>query len=389
VSKSDPGTSAQPGLVEPAGRSVAGLADFELAARRVTSAEIHDFVCGGAEAELTLAHNRSALDAVQLVPRLFVGVSNVSTAAAPLGTASTLPMAIAPMAYQRLLHPDGELATARAAAQAGVPFTIAMLASQTIEEIAKTGAATWFQLYWLRDRGLTRELVQRAEAAGCQALMITADTPRMGRRLRDMRNGFRLRPGVVAANLTDGPRSRAHVGRPGSSAVAEHTDAVFDPTLSWHDLDWIRELTALPLAVKGVLDPRDAARCADMGIDAVVVSNHGGRQLDGAVASLRALPEVYAAVDGRLEVFFDSGLRSGSDVLKALALGADAVLLGRPALWGLAAGGRQGVEAVLSTLREELTVALALAGCADQAAARSLRKDTDPGRWDGHRARPS
>ncbi|MER7473447.1 alpha-hydroxy acid oxidase, partial [Micromonospora sp. NPDC000018] len=310
----------------------AGLADFAERARAVLPADVWDFIEGGSGTETTLAANRRALDRVAVLPRVLRGVAAPRTDTRLLGAPCALPVAVAPMAYQRLVHPDGETALAAAAGAAGVPYVASTLSSVPIEEIAATGAAVWFQLYWLRDRGLVADLLDRAHAAGCTALTVTVDVPIMGRRLRDVRNSFAIPPHVVAANLPAGRDALAHAAMPGVSAVAAHTGEVFAPALSWADLDWLRGRTALPLVVKGILDPRDAELAAAAGADAVVVSNHGGRQLDGAPATATMLPEVVTAVADRCEVLLDSGVRGGVDVLRALALGARGVLVGRPML---------------------------------------------------------
>ncbi|MFR9776919.1 alpha-hydroxy acid oxidase [Micromonospora sp. MS34] len=381
---------AEPGVVEPPapngqapiaadGRAAAAfvapasLADFAELARAVLPAAVSDFIDGGSGTETTLAANRAALDRVAVLPRVLTGVDSPRTEAALPGGRYAMPVAVAPMAYQKLLHLDGEPGLAAAARAAGVPYVASTLGSTPIEEVAAAGGPVWFQLYWLRDRGMVADLVDRAQAAGCTALMVTVDVPVLGRRLRDVRNGFALPPHVTAANLPGGRDDLAHQGTPGVSAVAVHTGAVFAPALSWADLAWLRERTPLPLLVKGLLDPRDAVRAAEVGVDAVVVSNHGGRQLDGAPATATVLPEVVAAVGQRCGVLLDSGVRGGTDVLRALALGADGVLVGRPLLWALAAGGRAGAEAALALLAAELRDALTLAGCADPAAARQLR----------------
>ncbi|MER7334363.1 MULTISPECIES: alpha-hydroxy acid oxidase [unclassified Micromonospora] len=351
----------------------AGLADFAERARAVLPADVWDFIEGGSGTETTLAANRRALDRVAVLPRVLRGVAAPRTDTRLLGAPCALPVAVAPMAYQRLVHPDGETALAAAAGAAGVPYVASTLSSVPIEEIAATGAAVWFQLYWLRDRGLVADLLDRAHAAGCTALTVTVDVPIMGRRLRDVRNSFAIPPHVVAANLPAGRDALAHAAMPGVSAVAAHTGEVFAPALSWADLDWLRGRTALPLVVKGILDPRDAELAAAAGADAVVVSNHGGRQLDGAPATATMLPEVVTAVADRCEVLLDSGVRGGVDVLRALALGARGVLVGRPMLWALAAGGRAGAETALALLAGEFRDALTLAGCADPAAVRELR----------------
>jgi 4-hydroxymandelate oxidase len=336
---------------------------------------VRDFVAGGAGDEVTLGANRAALDRVFVVPRAPRDVSGCSTASTLLGRRAAAPLAVAPVAYHRLLHPDGEVATARAARRAGVPFVVGTLSSVAVEEVTATGAATWFQLYWLRDAERALGLVRRAEDAGCEAIVLTVDVPWMGRRLRDARNRFALPPEVTAAHLDDGARGAAHRGVAGTSAVATHTARAFSPAVSWGTVDRLRAATRLPLVLKGVLDPRDAVRAAEAGADAVVVSNHGGRQLDGAVPSVLALPGVVAAVAATglpCQVLFDSGVRGGTDVLRALALGADGVLAGRPVLWGLAAGGAAGAYRVLELLAAETRDALALAGCASVAEARSL-----------------
>lgn len=348
------------------------LADVARLAEAALPPEVWDYVSGGSGGETTLAANRAALDAVALLPRVLARVEEASTGCRLLATPSALPVAVAPMAYQRMLHPDGELAAAEAARLAHVPFIVPTLSSVRLEEVAKVGADTWFQLYWLRERSLVDDLVARAEQAGCQALMVTVDVPIMGRRLRDLRNAFTLPADVVAANLDEGSASRAHDQSRGESAIAAHTAAAFAPNLGWTDLEWLRSRTTLPLVVKGILDPRDAVRAVESGVDAVVVSNHGGRQLDGAVPSVQVLPAIADAVGDRCEVLLDSGIRTGTDVLRALALGARGVLVGRPILHGLALDGARGAGHVLSLLATELREAMTLAGCADLAAARAV-----------------
>ncbi|WP_228121124.1 alpha-hydroxy acid oxidase [Streptomyces fagopyri] len=355
-------------------------ADAEEHARLALPPTVERFVNGAAGTGLTLRANREALDRVCLVPRVLTDVSSPVTAGRLLGVDAKMPVAVAPMAYQRAVHEDGELATAGAARDLGVPFTVSMFSSHSVEEIAAVGATMWFQVYWLRDRGRTVELLRRAEAAGCVAVMLTVDTPRMGRRLDDLRAGFSLPDGVKAAHFRDLSGPGPGDPTPGVSEVAAQTAALVDPSLSWSDIEWLREQTRLPLILKGVLDPLDARRAVRHGVDAVVVSNHGGRQLDGAVASVDALPAVAEAADGCCEVLLDSGVRSGTDIIKAVALGATGVLLGRPVLWGLAAGGGEGAKHVLRLVQEELEHALALAGCPDLGAASRLRTVTADGR---------
>ncbi|KOU08027.1 2-hydroxy-acid oxidase [Streptomyces sp. NRRL F-5755] len=349
------------------------LEDVERAAAAALPAGVRDFVAGGSGRECTLAANRAAFDRVFLRPRVLRDVSRCSTAAELLDRPVSMPVAIAPVAYQRLVHPEGELAAARAAKAAGVPFTVSTLSTVPVEEITALGGDVWFQLYWLREPGRALELVRRAEDAGCTALMLTVDVPWMGRRLRDVRNEFTLPDHVRAAHLDGGGASAAHHRTAGASAVAVHTGREFSSSLSWSQVAELRASTRLPLLLKGVLAPEDAVRAVEFGVDAVVVSNHGGRQLDSALPSVEALPEIAEAVGGDCRVLLDSGVRSGTDVLKALALGASGVLVGRPPVWGLAVAGEDGVRRVLGLLAGELADALGLAGCATVADARRLR----------------
>ncbi len=354
------------------------LADVERAAATVLPAAVREFVAGGSGAEVTLDANRAALDRVFVVPRVLRDVSRCATGTTLLGRPARLPLAVAPVAYQRLVHPEGELAAARAAKAAGVPFTASTLSSVPVERLTAVGGSVWFQLYWLREPGRSLDLVRRAEDAGAEAIVLTVDVPWMGRRLRDVRNRFALPDHVRAAHLAAGPtaahRPPAASGASGAaSALAAHTEATFSPALTWSSVAALRKRTRLPLVLKGVLAADDSRRAVECGVDAVVVSNHGGRQLDGALPSVDALPEVVAASAGGCEILLDSGVRNGTDVLRALALGASGVLVGRPALWGLAVGGEGGVRRVLDLLADEFRDALGLAGCADVAAARELR----------------
>ncbi|GAA0603518.1 alpha-hydroxy-acid oxidizing protein [Kribbella sandramycini] len=343
------------------------LAGYEPAAAAVLPAAVRDFVAGGSGAELTLHRNRAALDAITVTPRILGAVDQPKTTTKLLRTPCALPLAVAPMAYQKLLHPEGELLLAAAAAAAGVPYVISTLSSTPLEKIA-AAAPSWFQLYWLRDRNLVGALIDRATEAGCHALMVTVDVPIMGQRLRDVRNGFALPPEVIAANLVD-KYTEAHKTPGTGSAIAAHTALAFDPAFSWRDLEWIRRRTDLPLVLKGILDPRDALTALDAGADGLVVSNHGGRQFDGAPAAIDALSSVIDAVGNEMTVLLDSGIRSGADIVKALARGAHGVLVGRPLLWALALG----VPAdALTTLGRELRDAMLLAGCADLTAVADL-----------------
>lgn len=356
---------------------------YRAAAARALPRMVFDFVDGGAERELTLRANLADFERVGLRPRVLVDVGKVETATSLLGARVPLPLAVAPMGLCGIVHPHGELALARAARAAGVPFTLSTASSHSIEAVASSAPGLlWFQLYVFRDRGLTRSLIQRAREAGYQALMLTVDLARGGRRERDLRSGFTLPPRLTARNAFDllrRPRWLAQTlpqarkltlgnlagwGGLGSGAVAlaSFMNREIDPTADWDYLAWLRAEWDLPLVVKGVLGGADAARAVDLGADAVVVSNHGGRQLDGAPSSIRALPEVVDGVAGRAEVLLDSGVRRGSDILKALAYGARGVLIGKAALYGLAAHGEAGARAVIELLRQEFETALALCG---------------------------
>ncbi len=316
------------------------------------------YFAGGACDERTLRENVAAFGRLKLRPRMLVDVSNVSATTTVLGSEVSMPLLVAPTAIQKLCHPDGEGATARAAAAAGTVMTLSTIATATPAEVAEAapGGTRWFQLYCFEDDGVTRALVDQAVEHGYSAIVLTVDAPRAGRRERDLRTGFQ-----VPAELTI-PSVAAALGRPAAVTIAE-VFAMLDLTLTWRDLERIRGLSDLPLLVKGVMTEEDARLACDAGVDGIVVSNHGGRQLDGVPATLDALPEVVDAVGGRVEVLLDGGIRRGTDVLKALALGARAAMVGRAVVWGLAVDGEAGVHRVLELLRAEIELGLALLGC--------------------------
>lgn len=350
-------------------RQPLNLFEYESLAAEYLSEMAFDYYRSGAWDEVTLQDNRAAFDQYRIRPRMLVDVSKRDLSTKVLGQSMQLPFLIAPMAFQCLANPDGEVATARAASKAGVGMILSTMATKSIEEVAialqpsSLNLPPWFQLYVHRDRGLTQALVERAFAAGYQALCLTVDAPLLGRREQDKRNQFALPSGMRLANLA----TLSGLGIPeeaGESGLFSYFAQQLNPALTWHDLEWVKSLSPLPLVVKGILRGDDAVRALDYGVQAIVVSNHGGRQLDGAIASLDALSDVVKAVEGRAEVLLDGGIRRGVDVLKALALGAKAVLIGRPILWGLAVGGEAGVSHVLELLRDELDVAMALSGCA-------------------------
>jgi 4-hydroxymandelate oxidase len=339
------------------------LHEYETAARALLAPMAFEFVAGGSGDEVTLRGNRAAFDRWRLLPRVLRGVRDVSTATSVLGQDIALPVLIAPSSLHRLCHDEGERATARAAKAAGTIYTMSTPASLAIEAVAPEAGPWWFQLYVYQDRGLTRDLVARAAAAGASALVVTVDMPALGRREADERNRFALPPGVTMPNVQlPAPRLSAETG-----ASAEWLTAVpvVESALTWDDLDWLASLSSLPVIPKGILHPDDAVRAVDHGARAVIVSNHGGRQLDSAVAALDALPAVVEAIAGRVEVLVDGGVRRGTAVLTALALGARAVLIGRPIHWGLAVGGESGVRHVLELLRAELALDLLLCGLAN------------------------
>lgn len=316
-----------------------------------------DYMAGGADDEITLRDNVDAWTHMRLRPRVLRDVSTVHTATSVLGTEVSSPILVAPVSYLRLVNDDGERAMAAGAAAAGTVMALSTRSSCTIEDVAAAApdAARWFQVYVLRDRGWTAELVDRAVAARFRALVLTVDTPVLGYRRRDVLNAFELPEGITMANVAS--RVSPEV------AEAEGLLAAYQaPNLGPADLAWLAERSGLPVVAKGVLTPEAARECVDAGASAVVVSNHGGRQLDGVLATADALAAVVDAVGGQVEVYVDGGVRRGTDVLKALALGARAVMVGRPVVWGLATAGADGVQAVIGHLTFELAAAMALAG---------------------------
>ena len=395
-------------------RSVVCLDDLERHARSVMDAQDFDYFAGGAETETTLRANASAFARVTLWPRCLVDVSRVTTETAPMPSVglfapSAAPILVAPVAMQKMAHPDGEIGAALACAEARVPYCASQQSTTRVERIgeaiAKASGAMWFQLYVLRDRAAVEALVRRAERAGATALVVTVDAPTLGRRERDVRNKFALAAGLRLANVDvqqvpesksksesesgSGSGSGSGSSAPSSSSASTLRQASIsrriggrDDSLTWRDVRWLRSITSLPVILKGVLTPEDARNAVASGAAAVWVSNHGGRQLDGAPATLEALPGVARGVSGRVPIIFDGGVRRGADALKAIALGADLVAVGRPAAFGLACAGRAGVEAALGMLAEELRTAMALAGVRDVEEAKDRRLVATPAdRW--------
>jgi 4-hydroxymandelate oxidase len=338
------------------------LFDLEQRAATRLDRNAFDYYASGAHDEITLRENRAAFERLPLRYRVLVDVSRRDAATTALGQPIAMPVMLAPTAFHRMAHPDGELATVRAAGAAGTIMILSTLSNTAVEEVvAAASGPVWFQLYVYKDRAVTRALVERAEAAGCRAIVLTVDAPLLGTRERDVKNRFALPEGLSVENLL--PAGMAEVAAPPlGSGLASYFASLIDASVTFEDLAWLASLTRLPLVVKGVVRGDDAARAIDHGAAGVVVSNHGGRQLDTSPATISVLPEVVEAVDGRAEIFLDGGVRRGTDVLKAVALGARAVLIGRPILWGLACDGQVGAERVLSILRGEIDLAMALAG---------------------------
>jgi L-lactate dehydrogenase (cytochrome) len=368
---------------------IQSIGDLKALARRRIPRAIFDYADGGSYEERTLARNTADLDALSFRQRVMVDVSAISLATTLLGAPAAMPLAIAPTGLAGLFHADGEILGARAAAAFGIPFCLSTMSICSIEDVrAGTDQPFWFQQYLMKDRGFNQDLIDRAIAARCSALMLTLDLQVLGERRRDPRNGLSIPPRLTLRNVFDVATKPAWAlgvlfgkrrtfgnlagrigGAGGVRTLAEWTHSQFDPTANWRDVDWVRSRWPGKLILKGVLDPEDARLGLAAGADAIVVSNHGGRQLDGAPSSISVLPQIVDAIQGRCEVLFDGGIRSGQDIAKALALGARAGLIGKSFLFALAAGGQAGVARALAILHEELRVTLALTGTSTVAAA--------------------
>ncbi len=339
------------------------LWELEARARELLPQMGYDYYASGANNEITLRENRAAYERIMLLPRMLVDVSVRDMSTTVLGEPVSMPILIAPTALQGLAHPEGEIATTKAAGAAKILTTLATLSTTSIEEaIAAATGPVWFQLYVFRDRAIGASLVQRAEAAGCKAVVLTVDVPTLGKRERDVRNRLTLPDHLSLKNLLQAgckeiPKNTAAGG---GSGLAAYVASLFDPALTWKDIEWLARMTKLPILVKGILRPDDALRAVNYGASGIIVSNHGARQLDTTPATISILPEIVDAVAGAVEVYVDGGIRRGTDVLKAMAYGARAALVGRPILWGLAVGGEDGVSYVLEMLRQEFDLAMAL-----------------------------
>jgi L-lactate dehydrogenase (cytochrome) len=361
------------------------ISDLRALARARVPRAIFEYADRGSYDELTIARNRSDLQAIEFRQRVMRDLSTLSVASTLLGQAVTMPLAIAPTGLTGLFYGDGEIHGARAAQAFGIPFCLSTMSICSIEDVQQAVQQPfWFQIYLMRDRGFNQELIARARAAQCSALMLTVDLQVQGLRRRDPKNGLSIPPRLTLANAIDIATKPAWAlrvllgkrrtfgnlaGRMRASdnlgTLSEWIASQFDPAVTWRDVDWIRSLWPGKLIIKGILDADDARTAAALGIDAMVVSNHGGRQLDGAASTISALPEIVDAVAGRCEVWFDGGVQSGQDMLRALALGAGGCLIGKSFLYALAAMGGAGVTLALNILRKELEVSLALTGCTD------------------------
>lgn len=343
--------------------------ELERRARECLSEESFGYVAGGAGSEDTMRENLEAFRRWRIVPRMLRDVAERDLSSDLLGTELSAPVLLAPVGVLSIVHDEGELAVARASSEVGVPFILSTASSHTMEEVAEAAGESprWFQLYWPSDRELTRSFLRRAEESGYAAVVVTLDTWLLGWRPRDLSGAYLpFLEGVGTANYFSDPVFREALEKPPEedlqAAVGHWLGVYSDPTVTWDDLAFLRESTDLPLILKGVLHPEDARRAVDAGVQGVIVSNHGGRQVDGAVSTLDALPEVVGAVPDDFPVLLDGGVRTGSDALKALALGAAAVLLGRPYVWGLALAGEEGVRHVARSLLAELDLSVALSG---------------------------
>lgn len=342
------------------------LADFEAHAYQVLPRNALDYYRSGADHMQTLKDNRRAYQRYRIAPKMLVDVSKRDLSTRILGKRVEFPIGIAPTAMQRMAHPDGECASARAAQEMGTIFIMSTLSTSSIEEVAQSApkAIKWFQLYIYKDREVTKNLVLRAEKAGFEALVLTVDAPFFGRRLADVRNKFELPPHLRMANFVGLGDLETKAGKSGGgSGINNYVASLFDQSLSWKDVAWLKSFSKLPIILKGILRPDDALTGIKYGASAMIVSNHGARQLDGVLATIDVLSSIKAAVGDSCELYLDGGVTQGTDVLKALALGAKMVFLGRPVLWALAHSGQSGVERTLQMIKSELDSAMALSGC--------------------------
>jgi L-lactate dehydrogenase (cytochrome) len=363
-------------------KSITCIEDLRVLARRRVPKAFFDYADGGSYTESTLRANRADLEAIRLRQRVMVDVSKRSLETSILGETAAAPIVLAPVGLTGMQHGDGEILAAQAAEAAGIPYTLSTMSICSIEDVAAaTAKPFWFQLYVIRDRGFTKDILARAQAAKCSALVLTVDLQVLGQRHRDLKNGMTVPPEIRLNNIIDmatkpawalsilrGKRKTfgnlaGHVkGMDDVTSLAEWTNSQFDPALNWNDVAWIKSHWPGKLIIKGILDVEDARIVADLGADALVVSNHGGRQLDGASSSISALPKIADAVGSQVEIMMDGGIRTGADIMRALALGARSCMIGRAYAWGLGAGGKAGVAKTIEILKKELDITMALTG---------------------------
>ncbi|MCD9559340.1 Lactoylglutathione lyase [Datura stramonium] len=342
--------------------SVTNVMEYEILAKEKLPKMIYDYYASGAEDQWTLQENRNAFSRILFRPRILVDVSNIDTTTSVLGFKVSMPIMVAPTAMQKMAHPEGEYATARATSAAGTIMTLSSWGTSSVEEVASTGPGIrFFQLYVYKDRNVVLQLVKRAERAGFKAIALTVDTPRLGRREADIKNRFVLPPHLTLKNFEG--LDLGKIDKTDDSGLASYVAGQVDRSLSWKDVKWLQTITYLPILLKGVLTSEDARQAVEAGAAGIIVSNHGARQLDYAPATVMALEEVVKAVHGRIPVFLDGGIRRGTDVFKALALGASGVFIGRPVVFSLAVDGEAGVRKVLQMLHDEFELTMALSGC--------------------------
>ncbi|KAJ2666167.1 Hydroxyacid oxidase 1 [Coemansia sp. RSA 1199] len=352
--------------------SFVSLDDFERHAYARLDRNALDYYRSGAQDMITVRENKRAFDRIVVRPRVLRDVSTIDMQTTVQGQPISSPICIAPTAMQRMAHPEGECATARASVRKDTCMILSSWSTASIEDVAastpNSHAPKWLQLYIYKDREATKRLIERAQDSGYTAIALTVDTPFLGRRLADIRNRFQLPPHLTMANFSD--QGKAQVGKADAASAADNASGLaayvasqIDPTLSWKHVQWVKSVARIPVLVKGILTAEDARLAVDAGVDGIIVSNHGGRQIDTAPATIDVLEEVCRAVAGRVEVYLDGGVRRGTDVFKALALGASAVFLGRPVLWALSYSGEDGVVEMLDMINEELRLTMALAGC--------------------------
>jgi len=349
------------------GKSPVNVYEYHALAKEKLTPMVYGYYASGADDQQTLQDNEDGFKRLRFRPRVLIDVTAQDLTTVILGSNCAFPLVLAPTAMQRMAHPEGELATARAAAKAGLTMTLSSWSTTSLEDVANEapGANRWFQLYVYKDRKITLDLVRRAERAGYLAIALTVDTPRLGRREADIKNQFSLPPHLTMANFAsvDPSAEQGKMGKSSGSGLAAYVASLIDQSLSWKDIAWLKQNTRLPILAKGIETGEDAAIALEAGCAGIIVSNHGARQLDGVIATIDAVEEVVAAVRGRIPVLVDSGVRRGTDIVKALALGASGVMIGRPYVWGLSVAGEQGVAHVLQLLKNEFALAMALCGC--------------------------